>query len=79
MRSGCNSGWDTPLSTLSPVLGRVTTPATWVPEVLLHAVYVLNWHMLGASEIHTCTFTAIYLAVQAVGRSCLRYGSEQWH
>jgi hypothetical protein len=44
-----------------------------VPEILLHAVYVLNWHMLKATEVPTVPFTANYMAVQAVGRTCLRY------
>jgi hypothetical protein len=70
--SGCSAGWDTPLFTVSLVLGHVTTPLICVPEALLHLVYVLNWHMLEASEVDLPLITADVLAANTVAKGCLR-------
>jgi hypothetical protein len=71
------AGWDTPLSTLSPVLGCVSTPLSLVSEILLHAVYVLNWHLLEDPKVYTHQITMSLLAVNTVAKTAS--GTSQGH
>jgi hypothetical protein len=65
------SGWDTPLSQVSPVFSPTTTLLSWVPQVLLHVVHVLHWHMLESTDDK---FTESFLCVMGVAKCCLRCG-----
>jgi hypothetical protein len=72
------AGWDKPLSDVSPVFSPTTTLLGWMPQVLLHAVHTLRWHMANRPSPDTRTLVQSLLVAQCSALCCLRRVMKEW-
>jgi hypothetical protein len=66
------TGWDTPLSSASPLLSPSRTLTTWVPEILLHVVHATHWHMLARAQANSGEIYQSCYAAIGGANACLR-------